>query len=67
MAHKKLICQPLEKKVKGHGLNWSWVQFGHRCDPYASVKSDKVDICLSEIAVIVQLFVDTVNCPGNHQ
>ena len=24
-------------------------QFGHGCDPYALVKSDKVDICLSEM------------------
>ena len=32
-------------------MNWSWGQFGHGCDPYALVKSDKVDICLSEIAV----------------
>ena len=48
-------------------MNWSWGQFGHGCDPYALVKSDKVDICLSEIAVIVLLFVNTVNCPGNHQ
>ena len=47
-------------------MNWSWGQFGPRCDPYALVKSDKVDICLSEIAVIVLLFVNTVNCLGNH-
>ena len=32
-------------------MNWSWGQVGHGFDPYALVKSDKVDICLSEIAV----------------
>ena len=32
-------------------MNWSWGQFGQGCDPYTLVKSDKVDICLSEIAV----------------
>ena len=39
------------KSVRGHELNWPWGQFGHGCDPYALVKSEKVDICLSENAV----------------
>ena len=37
------------KSVRGQGLNWSWGQFRHGCDPYALVKSDKIDICLSEM------------------
>ena len=40
------------KSVRGQKLNWSLDIFDpYGCDPYALVKSDKVDICLSEIAV----------------
>ena len=42
LAHKKLTS-------KGAWIELVMGQFGHGCDPYALVKRDKIDICLSEM------------------